>query len=228
MTRKEQDIKRDVRICLDENPSSTALLGNVDTLKLEEIIDSKIEDAALAVINAAPFEKLGDISESLVGEIEIQPKAPYIGKMVMPSGFARLVRFKMKSWKRAVYGAQPTLSPLYEQAYSGYNVRGTKERPLVFLVPVGTAEEFGTGLQLEFFCAGSATDTLDGCLYVKKPTKIPLDLDGSDPASTWEMELGDKLYRPTVYYAAYLTALDVRDTQAAEALMAVVKELLEN
>ena len=42
------------------------------------------------------------------------------------------------------------------------------------------------------------------------------------------MLLGERLLRPTVYYAAYLTALAVKDDNAAEKLLGVAKSLIEN
>ena len=96
----EKDFKRQVRVCLDENKSinTDTLLQDIDTLSLDEIIDSKVEEAALSVIKAAPVTKLGDISKSLKSLPSISKESPYNGEVALPNNFERLVRFKMKSW----------------------------------------------------------------------------------------------------------------------------------
>ena len=50
------ELKREIRIALDQNMTSSQLLatGDIDTLSLEEIIESKIVDAARIVENQAP------------------------------------------------------------------------------------------------------------------------------------------------------------------------------
>lgn len=47
------ELKREIRIALDQNMTSSQLLatGDIDTLSLEEIIESKIVDAARIVEN---------------------------------------------------------------------------------------------------------------------------------------------------------------------------------
>ena len=47
-----------------------------------------------------------------------------------------------------------------------------------------------------------------------------------DAPEKWQILLADELIRPTVYYAAYLTALAIKDDNAAEKLLAIAKELL--
>lgn len=213
-------LKREVRIALDENMASDALLAeiDIDTLKLNEIIESKLGDAALAVVMAAPAEKLGDVSKPLTGTIDISDGDRHIVTMQLPSNFVRMVRFKMDSWPRPVYLALPPATPLYDQAHSGFNVFGTKERPAVFLVPKAG------GMYLEAFCAGSTRDSLDGCLYAERPKEEEYTDDSNNTHTGYF--IGEHLLRPTIYYAAYLTALDVKDADAATALLATAKELL--
>jgi len=204
-------LMQDIRIALDENMSSEALaaLPDVDTLSHDDIIASKIEDAALAVVMAAPVEKLSDVSESLTGTLSISAGERHIGTMQLPTNFVRLVRFKLSSWSHAIFKALQPSTSLYEQAHSEFNVFGTKERPVVFLVPETS------GMKLECFCASSIHDTLDGCLYVRRPKMVDSNIS-----------IGEHLYRPTVYYAAYLTALEIKDADAAAALQATAKEML--
>ena len=50
-------IMEDVRVCLDQNMDSGALIesGDIDTLSLDEIIRSKIVEAVQRVHTAAPY-----------------------------------------------------------------------------------------------------------------------------------------------------------------------------
>lgn len=212
------EFKKQVRICLDQNMSSEALLSagedDIDTLSLEEIIDSKVEDAALSVVKSAPFDKLHDIvmaEEPADGDMGISKDTRHVVSVKLPEGFARLVRFKMASWPYAVFSATAPTASLYNKAHSEFNVYGTKERPVVFLVPTNK------GLFLEAFCASSEEDKLEDCLYVKTPK-----VEGGS------IVLGEQLVRPTIYYAAYLTALAIKDDSAAEKLLAIATSLIEN
>ena len=55
------DLKREIRTVLDQNKSSEPLaeLGDIDTLSFDEIVGSKIEDAAHVVILHAPLHLIG-------------------------------------------------------------------------------------------------------------------------------------------------------------------------
>ena len=175
----DSEFKRLVRVCLDQNMSSEALaaLEDVDTLSLDEIIDSKAEDAALTVVRIAPIDKLGDVAQSLEGALSIAGGEPHKGVIQLPLDFERLVRFKMSSWQYAVFTALPPLPPLYIEANSEFGVCGTKDRPLVFLVP---STENGKDLCLEIFSAKNTDDVLDGCLYIARPKKRVIGSDGSN------------------------------------------------
>jgi len=175
----DSEFKRLVRVCLDQNMSSEALaaLEDVDTLSLDEIIDSKAEDAALTVVRLAPIDKLGDVAQSLEGALSIAGVEPHKGVIQLPLDFERLVRFKMSSWQYAVFTALPPLPPLYIEANSEFGVCGTKDRPLVFLVP---STENGKDLCLEIFSAKNTDDVLDRCLYVARPKKKGTSPDGGN------------------------------------------------
>ena len=221
----ESEFKELVRVCLDQNMGSDTLEDlegvDIDTLTLDEIIGSKAEDAALTIVRIAPVEKLGDVAKPLEGTPFISEKAPYRGSMSLPDDFERLVRFKMSGWRNALFRAESALSPLYSRANSVFHVCGTKDKPLVFVVPLG---ENGKALSLEFYSAASPSDWLDRCLYAAKPKKEQIVTEGN----TWQMLIGDELLRPTVYYAAHLTALAIKDDNAAEKLLAVAKTLVES
>ena len=214
MTCSVSTLVSDIRVALDQNMSSTALstLGDVDTLSLEEIINSKIEDAAEAVALKAPLAMLSDVSEDITATSTLmQQNTRYVTTLGLPSDFLRLVRFRLNSWSRAVNEAYGIDSPLYAQARSPYGIRGTVERPLVFIIPSSLAGQ----KILEAYC-GVSGDTIVDKLYVKKPT-----INNSN------IVLASLLKRPTVYYAAYLVALTLQDKDAAERLLGVCMTLLE-
>lgn len=166
----DTEFKRLVRVCLDENMSSEklSLLEDVDTLSLDELIESKAEDAALSVVRAAPIDKLGDVAQSLEGSVSISGDEPHKGVIQLPIDFERLVRFKMSSWRHALHDVQPPMTPNYEAANSEFAVYGTKDKPALFLVP---SAKNGRDLCLEAFSAKDVNDKLDGCLYVATPKK---------------------------------------------------------
>lgn len=203
----------EVRVALDQNMSSTPLasLGDPDALSLEEIINSKIEDAAREVAQSAPLALLSDVTVSITGTLSVSNNSTPYAHIDLPSDFLRLVRFKLSDWPYALYATEPANSPLYVQAHSGYSVRGTIDRPLVFLTLRSATQK-----TLEIFCKGSTSSTMDGCLYIKKPA-----------VSNGTITLGEQVKRATVYYAAYLVSLTLQDKEAAERLLSVSNELLK-
>lgn len=60
MVYKTEDIIADVRTAMDMNPQDDSLLaeGDTDTLSINNLILSKIEDAAYQIENAAPLNLL--------------------------------------------------------------------------------------------------------------------------------------------------------------------------
>lgn len=185
----DRQFREMVRVCLDENMSSEALetLKDVDTLSLNDIIDSKAEDSALSVLRAAPVDKLGDISQFLEGALSIAEEEPHKGIIQLPVDFGRLVRFKMASWKHALFDAMSPTTPIYSQANSEFGVLGTKDRPLIFLTP---STKNGKDLCLEIFSAKNTDDVLDGCLYVSMPKKEAIASDSSDSGTSGDSGSG--------------------------------------
>lgn len=214
MTCTVANIKRDIRIALDQNMSSTALatLGDVDTLSLDDIIESKIEDAAEAVLLKAPLLLIGDVSTSITGTITRNTRGNRIvAKQALQAEFLRLVSYKLPSWSYAVHDVLPSSSPLYLQVQSPYGVCGTTDRPLIFIVPGASAGQ----KSLEIYSPVNTTENPDISLCVTKPA-----------ISSGNIALASMLVRPTVYYAAYLVALTIQDKDAAERLLGVCMSLL--
>ncbi len=205
----------EIRVVLDQNMSSTALtgLGDVDTLSLDELIGSKIVDAAECVVRNAPVELLSDAC------VSVTPSSITIGSdlkilVALPSDFLRLVRLKASSWPYALYSLLPESSPLYKQVHSSYGVRGTKDRPLAFLLA-----NSGDAPVIEAYRASANADSLDAVQIVTKPSFVTQN-------DVTSIGLGVLLKRPTVYYAAYLVALSLQEKEAAERLLGVCNELL--
>lgn len=215
MTFQLDQLKQEVRIALDENALSRELsaLRDVPTLTLDELILSKIEPAALAVVQQAPVSLLSDVSSVLTGSLNVIGLSAntFCLGLNLPSDFLRLVRFQLSGWAYPVYEALPPSSPQYLRSHSIYGVCGTNDRPRVFHVPGA----YGRGM-LEIHSASSAEDTLCNCLYVKIPT-----------VQNNSISLPALLHYATVYYAAYLVCLSINDTEYAEKMFLSYKSQTE-
>ena len=229
------DLVKEIRVAIDSNLESDQLatIGDMDQLALEEIIGSKIAEAARIVVLNAPSYLLDGAATIPVAPASSRasalsdeeddddtgdgdPKDPSIewettaGRISLPGDFLRLVSFKMSDWSYAVSEAISQTDPLYAQQFSRYGgLRGCPQRPVVAIVPRGT------GLVLEFFsCKGEGLATVDHALYMQIPS-----------VENGTIKLCEKLHDATVYYAAYLTAISTGETALAEALLGIVNEL---
>ena len=206
------DLKRDVRVTLDLNKTSTALanLGDVDTLSLDDIIESKIAPAARIVETAAPVYLL-DEGEPFGESIGWDSEPGYgSGYVVLPRDFMRLVSFRMSDWDRAVTAAITEDDPLYAQQRSRYvGIRGCPERPVVAIVnrPVGMVLEF-------YSCTGGPDVFLRRARYLPYPKII----GGA-------IEICEKLKDAVVCYAGYMSALTVGEGDLAAQLLTMSNEL---
>lgn len=212
------DLKKDVRIALDYNPSSDALLEteDIDTLTLEEVIVSKIEDAARLVTLAAP-QHLLEGGEPFGDSVFWDSHPGYgPGRIALPDDFLRLVTFKMSDWDMAVTVAITEDDPAYPMQRSRYpGIRGNPQKPVVAIVtqPIGQVLEF-------FSCTGGPD------VYVKRARYIPI------PKITDEGE-GDmipicaKLRPAVVYYTAYLVAQATGQADLAAAMLNNANELMK-
>lgn len=198
------DMIREIRVAIDSNQDSDQLsgIGDIDTLSLDEIIRSKIAEAARVVVLNAPSYLL-DGGESLEATVTWNGTS---GRMTLPADFLRLVVFKMSDWSRAVTVPISETDPMYAQQSSRWaGVRGCPQKPVVAIVPDAD------GLSLEFY---SSNGEVERASYIAVP-KVTDDKIG----------LCEKLHDATVYYAAYLTAVSIGDKELAEALIGIVNEL---
>lgn len=209
-----EKVKRDVRVALDENRVSVSLLAtdDIDTLSLDEIIESKITEAARIVEGTAPTEML-DAGKALSGSITFASEVGKgRGRMQLPDDFMRLLTFKMSDWERAITEPINEHDGAYRRQSSRFaGVRGNPERPVVAIV------REPTGLVLEFWsCEGGAGVVLQRGRYLAYPQIVSGNID-----------ICEKLYYAVVIYTAYLVALSTGNERAdglrtiAESLMRV-------
>lgn len=207
-------LKREIRIALDQNMVSTQLLdaGDIDTLAMEDIIESKIADAARIVESKAPSQLL-DGGKPFADSIGWKSRVGYgVGYVSLPDDFMRLVTFQMSDWNRAVTVAISEDDPVYEQQQSRYpGVRGNPQKPIVAITtqPIGQVLEF-------YSCTGGAN------VYVKRARYIPIP-----KIENGEIDLCEKLKSAVVYYTAYLVALSTGQGELAVSMSNIANELMK-
>lgn len=141
------NLKKSIRIALDQNNSSDLLvgIGDIDTLTLEEIIASKIVDAVRIVTADAPSYLL-EGGKPFAERIAWESQPGYgCGWTLLPDDFLRLVCFKMSDWSYAVTDAVTEDSQAYRMQRSRFpGIRGNPERPVVAITsqPAGQVLEF--------------------------------------------------------------------------------------
>lgn len=213
MQYKVADIIRDIRVVLDENMVSSPLSGISDsgTLCLDEIIRSKIADAARIVEISAPSHLL-DRGEAFSTSIHWSSQVGFgSGSTHLPDDFMRLISFQMSDWSHAVTVAISETDPEYALQSSRYpGVRGCPQRPVVAIIhqPIG--------LVLEFYSCMSGDRA-----HVKRARYLPLPRIIDD-----EIRLCEKLYRSIIYYAGYLVSSCLGDTSAASSMLNTSQSLM--
>lgn len=208
---KIETVSQDVRIAIDENKTSEQLLGDedIDTLSLNEIVRSKIEEAVRRVETTAPtflLEEGHTFGDSVYWE------GNNSGWTLLPDDFMRLIAFRMSDWERTCYNAISVDDPLYDLQSSRYKgVRGNVQKPVCAVV--NRAE----GKALEFYSCESEE------AYVKRATYLPYpkidDEDGID--------ISERCYTAVVYSTAALVLTAYGANDRAEQLNALAKSILE-
>ena len=218
-----ESLLREVRISLDENPTSESLkdIGDTETLSLDAIISKNIELAAKIVEVNAPYYMLdggegfadkenpqADNSVSWAsGEVGIG-----FGTVKLPDNFLRLVSFKMSDWDYSVSEAIPDSDPRYAMQFSRFGgIKGNPQRPVVAVV------QRSSGLCLQFFsCRGGEGVSVEIAQYIPIPR-----IAGE------KIAICERLKPAIVKYAAYLTALTIGYNELAPSLLVMAKELAE-
>lgn len=209
-----EKIKEDVRIAIDENAQSEAFINNADedTLTLNQIIESNIEEAALMVCNAAPIHMVGDgnsFGDSLYWFDSVGNGGGYT---VLPDDFLRLITFQMSDWSYPVSVAITMNHPKYAMQKSRFpGVRGCPQKPVVAVVPRAI------GLTLEFYSCTSGTEAkvIRAC-YLPTPKIV-----------NGEIELSERIYKAVINQCAALTMLTVGRADAAEHFVKLSQELIK-
>ena len=203
-------IMQDVRICLDQNMTSDALLesGDIDTLALDDIIRSKIVESVDIVHREAPFYLLEcghNFGDGVYwGELES-------GWVLLPADFLRLVVFEMDDWERAVYTAITPDDPDYAKQRSRFKgIRGTAQRPVcaIAIRPEGRV--------LEFYSCKSRDAHVSRAMYLPHAM---IDKSGG-------IDISERCYQSVVYIAAGLTLQTCGETDKAGLLSDVGRSLL--
>jgi len=210
-------LKQAVRIALDQNKVSTALInsGDVDTLSLDEIIEARIPDAIRMVELDAPFHLLegGTPFPAASKVITWDSQAGYgPGSVPLPTDFMRLVCFKMSDWDHPVFVPISETDPLYNVQRSRFaGIRGNPQKPVVAIVTRAT------GLTLEFYsCAADSNATVAEASYIPLPA-----------VSSGQIAICEKLKSAAVHRAAALVAQHIGETERAEALLAYSQALMQ-
>ncbi len=202
---------QDVRICIDQNMMSDALLesGDIDTLSLDEIIKSKILEAVQRVHMSAPNYLLesGHNFGDAVYWRELES-----GWVLLPPDFMRLVVFEMDDWEQAVYQAISTDDEEYEKQRSRFKgIRGTSQRPVcaIAIRPEGRV--------LEFYSCKSTDAKVSRAIYIPYPK---VDEDGG-------VDISERCYDAVVYTAAGLTLVTCGEVDKGNNLSEMAQTFLK-
>lgn len=205
---------RDIRVAIDENGQSGNLvsISDEETLLLDDIIRSKIEDAVRIVGLNAPVYLIGNgkpFGES-VGWFTAPGRGA--GYTLLPDDFLRLINFQMSDWAYPVSEAIDENNPIYKMQSSRYpGVRGCPQKPVVAIVPRAV------GLTLEFYSSNAGEKA-----YVTRAMYLPMPK--IQPDST--IEFDERLYRSVVYTAGSLTMMATGNNDMATILSNLSSELL--
>lgn len=205
-------IIQDVRVCLDENRTDTQLLSisDEDTLKLDEIIRSKIVEGVDRVQMAAPFSML-ELGHSF-------HDAPLVwedmesGWVKLPAEFMRLVVFEMDDWERPVYVAITPIDPEYKKQKSRIKaIRGTAQRPVCVIAkrPIGNV--------LEFYSCKTEDARITRAIYIPYA-----ELNASDM-----VDMSERCYDAVVWTIAGLTLVSCGEADKANVYFDKANTLLE-
>lgn len=232
-------IIKDVRVCMDENRTDTALIADSDeeTLRLDEVIKSKILEGVKRVHLAAPYHLLEhghninddvldindndwdlDIDEVLAFGPDIHWGTMESGWVVLPDDFLRLVVFKMSDWERAVYDAITPDNPLYARQNSRIKaIRGTAQRPVVALCmrPEGRV--------LEFYSCKTTDATITRAVYIPIP-RFTFVVENNENVMC--VDISERCYDAVVYTIASLVSATFKEADSATMYNDKAKTLL--
>lgn len=212
---KTAELAREVRVALDQNMASGQLIadGDIETLSLNALILSKLEEAARRVESAAPVELLeaGHNFGDAVYWNET-PRMEGTGWILLPADFMRLTAFRMSDWERTLYGAITPADPLYARQSSRYGgIRGNPQKPVAAIV---SRQE---GKALEFYSCRSRDAYAATATYRPYPKT---DENGG-------IDISERCERAVVYTAAALTLSAYGEGERASALLELANTLTQ-
>lgn len=233
------NIEKDVRICLDQNADVSSLLGDgdEDTLRLNDVIRSKVPEAVERVHLSAPchlLEQGHDFSQVSVWnnvsqEYELQDNSicwtpgDTCGYILLPDDFMRLVAFRMSDWERAVYTAITPSDTLYiKQRSRVRGIRGTSQRPVVAVCvhPAGRVLEFYSCKTGYNSSDPALTPTISSAVYIPYP-RIEKDNDRE------YVDISELCYTAVVHTVAALTLITFNEAERATVFNEMAKTYLE-
>lgn len=205
------EIVKDVKVALDENMTSEGLLAleDVETLSMEEIIESKVVEAVRRVESSAPVNML-ESGQNLVDVIFWKEKGS--GFVVLPGDFMRLMVFKMSDWERVVTDAITVDDPMYAKQSSRYKgIRGNKQKPVCAIV------NRPEGRVLEFYSCDNESATMEMGVYRPYP-KID-EYKG--------VEISKRCYMAVIYTLGALVLMTYGESEKASVLLELSKSVIE-
>lgn len=205
-----EKIAKDVRVALDQNKSSATLteIGDLDTLSLDEIIQSKIAESVKRIHSEAPAHLLDggyNFGDAIYwGEHES-------GRVLLPEDFMRFVVFEMSDWARPVFTCTHTDDPEYKKQHSPFKgIRGTSARPICF---ISIRPE---GRVLEFYSCKSENATVTRAVYIPYPK---VDENGA-------IAICERCYDAVIYATASLVLITFGDTERSSVFNELAKSSL--
>lgn len=204
-------IVSDVRVAIDNNFKEESLIKELDedTLSLDELIVSKIEESAKRVLTGAPVHLLEggkEIEDAIYWNSDNRT-----GWILLPDDFLRLIVFRMSDWERPVYEAITAEDPRYQLQFSRCNgIKGTPQKPVVAIV---SRRE---GLVMEFFSCKSTESEVENGYYLTIPK---IDRHGG-------IDLPERCYRAVVYTIASMVLLTLGQNELASILSEISKQIL--
>lgn len=218
------NIVEEARVALDRNNNSTPLasLGDVDTLTIDEIIRSKVEDAARLVHLYADHSLLdeGILSAATPATKTVGGWKRFI--YTLPDEFLRLVTANVTGWDYPVTEAIDESHPNYAQQFSQYGgIHGNPQHPVACIVRSGNqiGDSFGKRQLVLFSVPSSAQNASPEYSYITRPTIHTNDNDVE------VINLCPRLMRAVVYRTASLAAMTLAMGDAAAALLAMSNTL---
>lgn len=204
------DIAKDVRIALDQNMNSQTLelLGDVDTLAVNDVIKSKVVDAIKRVHGEAPFHLL-DGGYNFGDEIYWREDGS--GWVLLPEDFMRFIVFQMDDWERPVFFPITTDDTEYDKQSSRFKgIKGNPQRPVcvISMRPEGRI--------MEFYSCKTNDAKVSRAMYIPYP-----HIDRYDAVA-----ICHRCYDAIVYTIAALTLTAFGDNGKSEVLNELAKSTL--